>query len=141
MTRRLLVVFLLIGSCGISSGRVVTPNPRVLAQVSLTSQSDPIPATTILTFPANGLYRITGYAELTATGTCSQDWLFTFQWVDDTGLQQDQELTGFVCSAIASAGKTIIVRGLKGAPLTYTVSGTPGSGSEFDLFFTVERLM
>ena len=115
-------------------------SPRIVAKVVLMNQSAPIPTTTALAAP-DGLYRISGYTELTKPGSCNQSWTVTFQWADDNGLHPPALFNSFNCGLLTSGGNAIIVHALPGMPLTFSVTGDKNSSSEYALFFTVERLM
>lgn len=53
-----------------------------LGGVSLVLQSASLPATTIITAPATGLYRVTYYARITRPATTSSSLTVTVRWTD-----------------------------------------------------------
>lgn len=111
--------------------------PCIVASVSLTDQTAPIPPTTLVTPAANGLFRVTYYLE--SSRVQGSVWGVSFNWRDEmktrtTGTLQAQAGT-------ITAG-TIAVRSITGHAITYTASagGTPPPDASYNLFITVEQV-
>ena len=115
--------------------------PTVVANFSLTGQTNTIPATALINFVAQ-LYRVNVYWDMIGgppTG-CNSSIAPTFNWTDETNQVQQFQLGLLACSDTGNLQGTFAVHGLKGTPLTFTVLGNSGQGFQYDVYVTVEQL-
>lgn len=110
-------------------------SPRIVAQVALTNQTQPIPLTTIFTPKSDGLFRISAY--MNSPTSCGCEWVLAFFWTDETQRQTSGSIGESGGNSFASP--VIVVRDLAGQPVSAYVNASPG-GSSYDLHITVERL-
>lgn len=115
--------------------------PCVVATVSLTNQSQTIPATPMFTPSATGLYRLTSYMT-TSTGTTDAYWTIEVGWTDNRGFKKGY--LGGASQNAASIYPPFLVQATAGQPLLYQIllhGGGKGSGGmTYDLYITVEQL-
>jgi hypothetical protein len=153
MRKMLGLMFLLIGTCSLCFAQATTPTtttgfPRVVAHVSLTGQSHGIPSTTVFTPTVSGLYRISAYMTLTVPQEQVGDWILGLGWNDDAGtesttlVEQPVSATPPFAYETNQNMNTFTFWAKTGIPVTYnvTVSGNP-TGTQYELFFTIERLL
>jgi hypothetical protein len=124
--------------------------PKVVAQLSLTGQSAPIPERTLLTPRSNGLYRVSAYlTSVFEVGVDSGVYILV-NWTDDSGVGQCPDFVDWPCLAVdptmnsdqpgtpAMAQRVFMVRAVAGKPITYSV--VAGPSVVYGLFMTVEQL-
>jgi len=123
------------GQTAAKKGNTTPKSPRIVAQVALTNQTQPIPLTTIFTPKSDGLFRISAY--MNSPTSCSCLWVLVFYWTDDAQRQVSASFGESGGSGFANPN--FVVRGLAGQPLSALVNDDEG-GSSYDLNITVERL-
>ena len=104
---------------------------------------------TLLTPTRDGLYRVSGYIDLT-TGSSGGLVGFYLSWTDGAGpeecLQEQLPAPCFFVVAYAvppflENSATILVRAKAGTPITYSVDYSVVPRVVYDVFVTVEQLM
>jgi hypothetical protein len=140
MKRSLVGLFVLALSLGGFAHAQCVAFPCVVASVSLTNQSKPIPATSIYTPPVSGLFRISAYLSLARSHTQNQYWDVLLRWTDDNGMMQ--AASGHTTERSSNAFMaTAVVQDLGGEPIRYkTTPGGEARGQSYNLFITVEQL-
>ena len=131
-------------------GDVVSPFTEVVARVSLTSQTDAIPETTLFTTTASGIYRVSAYAEVTnpSSETLAQSVCGKLSWSDDSSVRQGSTLflnSGSGCLNLGggiSGQATSVIRVKAQTPVTFQISVPQGnSGSaQYGVFIVAERM-
>jgi hypothetical protein len=132
----------------LNDGSTSVTLPRVVAKVSLTGQTASIPTTTLLTPTRDGLYRVSGYIDLT-TGSSGGAVDFYLSWTDGAGLEECSQEGNGACFSVAAYAvppfldnsATILVRAKAGTPITYSINYGVVPGVVYDVFVTVEQLM
>jgi len=77
------------------------------------------------------------YLRETVAGTSTAQWDVTVEWNDEAGAQQ----LGTGNSQYSSEGfQEQPVRFVAGQPLTYLVTGSPPSGSQYEFIIAIEQL-
>jgi hypothetical protein len=143
-------------------GSVTTSSdPNLVEQLHLTSQTTPIPETTLLVPPTNGLYRISVSMSMVTPSSESerenQYWNVAFNSPDESGARKTSRpgtagyatagsgtAGGLLVSATnpaASSSATWFVKAVEGVPITYAVSPSfPEVGGTYELSITVDQL-
>lgn len=128
------------GAASTFSYVAVSASPNIVAQVALTNQTANIPLTTLLTPPATGLYRVSGYMD------CSGDAMnvaeFELSWTGPAG-NANLGTLGAVSNCTSNSPTTwsYTVLDTRGSPLSYEVGGAISFPPfSYDIFFTVEQL-
>jgi hypothetical protein len=117
---------------GQSTTATNTSYPVIVARVSLTNQTAPIPPTTIVTPKQDRLYRVSYYLDC---GGKDLDWIILLHWADANG---NETFTSAPCNSPNNPSLGVAtVRASASSPLRYETTGVAG---HYDLFFTVERL-
>jgi len=117
----------------------ISAAPNIVAQVSLTGQTGSIPATTLLTPQANGLYRVSWVVVVTTASSTGSVISGQLTLADDSGPAGCYPfVTPTSGTSTGSYGGMCVARANSGTPLSYflAVSGTP----TYELFITVEQL-
>jgi hypothetical protein len=138
------------GSKPVAATAAGLPGPVILTRMSLMNQTSAIPATTLFTPTANGLYRVSAYMAMTVGEPTNQDgyWNLSLNWTDDAGAENDSQLYLYVFEApehafSATSGdldNTYVVRAIAGVPVTFSVSNNNNAGGTYEVFLTVEKL-
>ena len=121
--------------------------PRIVAQVSLTGQTNPISPTTVFTPSQSGLFRISPYFLATNYTANGETWTMTYWFTDDLGSehvvllclnsnQGGSDSYAYVCPG----GPPFTFRAVAGTSIVFDVEGTPEAPFSYDLFFTIEQL-
>ena len=116
--------------------------PRIVAQVSLTGQTGPIPQTTIFTPTKSGLFRISAVLASTTPGA-GEPYTLKFEYTDDVTLYEYIYLlcpgSGYVAN-VCTGGPNSTFRAVAGTPVNFYVLGD-GPGVTYNVFITIEQLM
>jgi hypothetical protein len=126
-----------------------THTPIIVKRIVLTHQTGAIGLTPLFTSTKDGLYRISGYAEMTTLGT-DGDICGSLYWYDDAGEQNAPlynnmnvlyaNCLGAAISTSATATTAIFAKaGQQVSFQTYLLRPISGS-PEYALFITVEQL-
>jgi hypothetical protein len=122
--------------------------PRVVAQVSLTGQTNPISPTTVFTPSRSGLFRISPYFLATNYTANGETWTLTYWFTDDLGSEHvvllclnSQQAGSDSYASVCPGGPPFSFRAVAGSPIVFDVEGTPAAPFSYNLFFTVEQLM
>lgn len=146
MPKAMLLMMILLGFCVCGFGQTPTVggSPTIVAQVSLTDQTSPIPITTLVTPSSDALYRVTAYFLMTKFDQSGSHWCLTTGWTDDV---RRRVKTVYIDSSANQGLPTwvsLIVspRDKAGVPLTYQVNLCAGLvPNAYNLYITVEQLM
>ncbi|SRR5579864_5935687 len=143
MRRALLSLVALFGLAIASFGQTTTTFPKVVATFQRLHQTAAIPATTIFTPKAGGLFRITIYfALLKANSDQSSEWVPTITFPNDTG--QNTFLAPGVIVAVQHIMSFEFTSWDKmgGAMIASVPSAGPDvANTEYNVTFVVEQLM
>lgn len=166
MNKALLVAVILLGIVALSNSRSAgTSNTGftsavIVAQGQLRNQTAPIPATTIFTPAAHGLYRFSAYATLISSNPMyGTERFLNLSWTDDAGpqtapvlwsydLNAGQFWQGFGFSSSSDAGQGNPLGGSvttfeakANQPITYSVTQVGNNdGLSYSLYYALERL-
>lgn len=135
-----LILLILVGASLSAFGQTCTTFPCVVASVSLTNQTQPLPSTPIFTPTNSGIFRISAYLSTSKTNNPFASWTVSLGWTDDIGPRQSGP-KAFQNASTAGIG-TFVVQSLGGQPLFFrTRSDSGASGSlRYNLFIVVEQL-
>jgi hypothetical protein len=118
-------------------------SPKIIAEVALTNQTDPIQSTKLANPDADALYRVSVYVEVTATNQYGAAWCLTVGWTDPVAPRSKQ----LVIDTSHDTGEpvwtytSIVARDVADKPLGYAVSQcAAGPIAPYDLFITVGQL-
>jgi hypothetical protein len=131
-----------------------TSTPTIVKKVILANQTAPIPTTTIFTPASNGLFRVSVYMtqvvpmQYNDAGT----WLYNLNWTDDAGPESGSAMPIIQMYSAqvppqaygtfdGSQGNVIILEGVAGKPVTFSISLSGDTGGTYSAYFTVERLI
>jgi hypothetical protein len=141
MKRYLVALFLFGLSVSGFAHAQCTTFPCVVATVTLTNQSQAIPATPFFTPTQDGVFRMNVYLSTSAsTNKNAYCWVFA-GWTDENGLRKWGENPN-QNSSTAGYDSTFVVRDLGGQPLFYQTAPHQGAGTgmTYNLFIVVEQL-
>jgi hypothetical protein len=150
-----LVLLLFVASIlAVNSGGAAPKNipsallvPRIVAQVSLTGQTQLIPQTSVFSPPKDGLFRIAPYLDvLNQSG--SNNFAMTLWFTDNGGSEHGYLLCGNTdlsnslgYASICNGGGPFIFRAVAGSQIYFDVEGGPFNPPfTYDMFFTIEQL-
>ena len=138
------VIFLLVAAIVVVESGAALPSaprvPRIVAQVTLTGQSGPIPTTTLLTPTSSGLYRVSGYLVVVDDTETQGGLTGLVNFTDESGP------TAFVFGSAVAGGRggsqaIFLAHGIAGQPVTFRVDFNMSGGTvNYDVFITVEQL-
>ena len=113
--------------------------PIIVAQLTLTNQTGPIPQTTIFTPTQSGVYRVSAYIASTSPG---QDDAFsaTLVYTDDVALEYAALNNGSSGYYATSSGFTTF-RAIANNPVSFYTQGSTPQGTTYCVYITIERLM
>jgi hypothetical protein len=127
------------GSGSATAYASVAATPSIVAQVTLTDQTGPIPATVLVTPQSSGVFRLSGiqYGSVGCDSEPPAD--VAVSWTDLRGPETVQaefnEQTGS-----SSPGLSVIVEDIAGAPLSYQIPAGNINCTPYNFFMTVEQL-
>jgi hypothetical protein len=148
----LLAIFAFASGNRFAGATPATPaSPTIVASRALTGRTTMIPATTLFTASATGLYRMSAYIAMSTPGTTGCPWDLTVGWTDDAGAEEASEILQLSADAKPPSAygygenaltQTVIMRVVAGSEVTYNVpaTGCSGDNGTYELFMTLERL-
>lgn len=136
--RRTTICFLML-LCSVAA--LGQPQWRVVKSLALTSQTAPIPQTTLFTPTRTGVYRLSVYLS-GGGGMGPGDWLLFVRWTDLTGASsaiRELQVTTGKANWTQHAPSMLSIQ--SGTPLVYEVDAVGDtSGCDYNLVITIEQL-
>ena len=121
--------------------------PRIVAQVSVTGQTNPISPTTVFTPTKTALFRISPFFLATNYTAYGETWTLTYWFTDDLGSEHvvllclnSNQAGSDSYASVCPGGPPFTFRAVAGTPIVFDVEGTPEAPFSYDLFFTIEQL-
>lgn len=122
----------------------VAQSATIVDQVTIRDQAAALPRTTMVTPSVDGVYRISGYFDLSSGAVLGTRWCLSLYWADDGGQRGG---SGYGIEAPGDSGPSfasiaLVVKAQANRPLRYQTGPCPGAtkASPYNLYLTVEQL-
>ena len=113
-------------------------SPIIIRRIGLENQTISPGPVTLFTPTSNGLYRVSGYGDMTLQSTgeiCPQ-----LSWTDEYAFQNQYLFTEGCVFPGEGSGGSLIIHGVANQPVTLSISVEPGFRGVYSFFVTVEQL-